>query len=284
MRHTVKGSLSRLDFDSMTDLVASVEKVRDIPHMQSIGRSLDYFGHDVRSVDDVFELARVGWEEHLDDAMTVAESTLATVQRDYDVPSWQSYYDVSGSDVDVSRFLSGEPENMIAYTMVEAPRTGRVVSLAVNLSVSGRVAASKLIRRGKAIVSLVYALESMGLRTELYTCNPSGSRNRSRHTFDTVRLKDASDVLDPALIMFALAHPSYFRALMLPAMFEHPEPWRTALGVGSSFGTVEPMPTNTGLPEGAIVLDTKVSLYDTDRVDNPEAFVSRHLKDLGLIS
>lgn len=286
MRNVVSGAQSRLEFDSVADLVATVKKHRDIRHLRTIGMYPSYFGDDVRSVDDVLELARVGWESHLDETLKVAESTLEKVERDYDVPSWQSYYDVAGSDVDVARYLSGEPENMIAYTMVETPRTGRVVSLAVNVSVSGGVSADKVIRRGKAIVSLVYALERIGLRVELYVVATSNSVTKAKRTgCDWVRVKQAQDVLDPAMIMFALAHPSFLRALMLSAMYEHPEPWRNAFDVeGGSFGSPMSMPEMTGLPDGTVVLDTKVSIYDRDRIDSPEAFVTRHLKDLGLIS
>lgn len=281
MRLILKRNQSRLEFDSVADLLATVVTHRDVRHLRSIEDYPDYFG-DVRSVDHLFDLARVGWEAQLGDTLTVAERTLATVERAYDVPMWQSYYDVNGADVDVARYLSGEPENMISYHMAEIPRSGRVVSLAVNVGASSDISADDVVKRGKSVVALVYALENMGLRTELYADSQSKSLEGGPETGRVVvKVKDAADALDPAMVMFALAHPSFLRGMMLGAMHEHPERFQKSLNVGGGYGRPTKGMPNDVFPDGCIVLQTV--MRSGDNVTDAEEFVVKHLKELGLI-
>ncbi|MFD1044176.1 hypothetical protein ACFQ1S_00485 [Kibdelosporangium lantanae] len=215
--------------------------------------------------------------------MAVAENTLTTVERTHDTPIWQPRFEVDGSDVDVARYLSGEPENMISYSLVTTPTTGRVISLAVNLGATGGVSVGDMVKRGKSVVALVYALERMGLSTELFADSQSGSRDlRPETTREMVKVKGASDALDPAMIMFALAHPSFYRGLLFASMHAHPARFHEPLDIGRSYGNVLRDLPNDVFPDGCIVLNTAMRPSDLN-VSDAEAFVVKHLKELGLI-
>src|SRR5690606_40002886 len=70
-------------------------------------------GEGVRTLDDAKRLAHEGLPIDGVKALEVASEKVSQIYREYDVPSFSSCYDVTGSDVDVARYLSGEPENMI---------------------------------------------------------------------------------------------------------------------------------------------------------------------------
>lgn len=283
MRVTARDSSHELmEFDSIADLRSEVEgKHSDAEVLRHIGEGEDYMG-DVKSWDHLTQLARDGWEDDVEELVKVSEETLETIDREFQLPSWQSYYDVTGSDVDVARYLSGEPENMIAYTMVETPRVGRVITLAVNVGASGIVDSKVITARGKYIVSLVYALESMGLRTELYA--DLQAKGWGRGTCRTlVKVKAADDVLDPAMIMFAYAHPAFMRAYMLASMHGFSEGIQVKVGVGSGYGVpTKGFDDQDILPEGTVTVASNMT--GAWNKQDAQDFVVKHLRELGIIS
>ncbi|TCO56894.1 hypothetical protein EV192_106369 [Actinocrispum wychmicini] len=153
----------------------------------------------------------------------------------------------------------------------------------MNIGATYDVSTEDMIKRGKSVVSLVYALERIGLRTELYTDAQAKSMGSGRETArEMVKIKDAADALDPAMVMFAYAHPAFLRGMLLTAMHEHPARIQDSLKVGSAYGIPLKSLANDVFPEGCIILSTVMRSGDHS-VSNVEAFVVKHLKDLGLI-
>lgn len=225
---------------------------------------------------EVKNLAINGWDAESDTALSIAESTIETVSQDHDLPAFSPVWDVAGSEVDVARYLSGEPENMIDYAPVKTPRHGRVIVLCASVSFSGSVSTRTIKRRGHTVAALAFALSRMGFAIELWAdLSAQGSRitNHMR-----VLVKGANDELDPARIMFAFSHPAMLRGLCMPAMHSFPEDIRKALGVGYSYGS--PADPKQDLPEGTIYLPSVCSDRD---VPEAEAELVRHLRDLGII-
>ncbi|TCO56780.1 hypothetical protein EV192_106255 [Actinocrispum wychmicini] len=160
---------------------------------------------------------------------------------------------------------------------------GRVISLAVNIGASYDISAMDMIERGKSIVALVYALERIGIRTEVFTDSQSkGSKGTSETIRQVVKVKDAADALDPAMIMFTLAHPAFYRGLVMASKHEHPRRFHKPLKIGNTYGYPIDRLSNEVFPNECIILKT-VMRSDDRNVSDVEAFVVSHLKDLGLI-
>lgn len=284
----VKGKHEVMRFNSVTEIRDAVEsQFKDAPVFRHMGDPYDdYFGG-IKSFQQLMDLATVGWEKGVHEMISVAESTLETVQKEFDVQTWNSIYDVTGADVDVDRYLSGQPENMISFVMMDTPQVGRVVTLVVNISASCAVDSETITCRGKNIVALVHALEALGIRTELYVDAPSeaifggigGNRGITANTI--VKIKEPEDMLDPAMVMFAFAHPGFLRALILPTMHGFSDRVQTAMGVGSSYGQPSKRKETDEYPEGTIRLDTELPGVWT--ADKAKEFVVKHLKELGII-
>jgi hypothetical protein len=296
VRLELDGKLANMRFDSMKDFADLAWKYEDNSPMSRLpskegardGRGYGYDGDEeffhAKSREQIKGFMADGWDEHLEEVFAVSEETLKTVASEYDLPSFHSYYDVTGADVDVARYLSGEPECMIAHHMVDTPHAGRVVTITANIAVNAMTETRKMIARGKAVVALVHAIESLGLRTELYVelqvrAFMGGDNGYRMHQI--TKLKDASDSLDPAMIMWAYAHPAFFRGLGLASMNELPARWKEDLdvyGTSGSYGQASSEWAGTDMyPEGTIMVPTSL-----DR-DNPHDFVVEHLKGLGII-
>lgn len=221
-------------------------------------------------------LAIDGWAGEAAKAEEVALAAVESIEAEYDMPAFRSYYDVTGSDVDVARFLSGEPECMIGYEMVQTPRAGRVITLCASVSVSGSIKADTITRRGYGIAALAFALERIGFATELWADLSAQGGKDSAHV--RVLVKGPSDELDAARVMFAYAHPAMLRVLALGAMHTLPKAAHNSLGVGFSYGS--PMDPKRDLPDGTIYLPSISSAYD---VPDADVALRQHMKDLGII-
>ena len=285
MKLSVEGKHAVMRFDSVDQLRHAVAgEFKHAPIFRHFGEYDDYFG-EVSNFSELMELSRNGWEKDVKEMIAVAEDTIETVEKEFDVQAWNSIYDVTGSDVDVDRYLSGEPENMISFVMMDTPRVGRVVTLVVNISASCAVDAETITARGKNVVALVHALETLGIRTELYVDAPAkalGWGGDSKITANTiVKIKDAQDTLDAAMVMFAFAHPAFLRALILPSMHGFPREYQEAMGVGSSYGQPSSRDNSDEYPDGTIRLDTEMPGRWTPQ--QAKTFVVDHLKQLGII-
>lgn len=280
-----KKNVALIEFDSVSEIAERVAtKHRGAPTLSTIERDPEWYGG-VDSFDKARDMARVGWDDKTDDWMKIAEDTLESIERSFEVPSWSSHYDVTGSDVDVSRYLNGEPENMIQFNLIQATKVGRVVSLSINIAASAMVDAETIEARGKSVMALVFALERIGIRTEIFAdlqVEGYGWRGNTKYGRIITKVKDASEILDPAVVAFALAHAAFFRAFGIPAMHDFPEDYRDNLSVGGSYG----MPTNelnneNVMPEGTIQVES--AMRGGWKKEKAETFVIKHLKDLGMI-
>lgn len=231
----------------------------------------------VESLSELKTLAIDGWAEEAAHAMSIAESAIETVAQDVSMPSFTADWAVAGSEVDVARYLSGEPECMIEYEPVATPRYGRVIVLCSSISVSGSVSTETIKRRGHAVAALAFALANMGFSTELWVDMTSKARNGDLDS-TRVLVKGANDEIDAARIMFAFAHPGMMRALAMPAMHEWPEDKQKAHGVGNNYGKVtDPI---KDLPEGTIYLPSVCSDRDVPDADKE---LARYLSELGIV-
>jgi hypothetical protein len=179
--------------------------------------------------DGTVKLANEGWPEGLAKMGKAAELLALPVgDRNYEP---QPLAALSGDEVDVGLYLSSEPECMTDWTMVEAPSFGKVVKIIVNLSASAGCGAETLFRRGAAAVLLVDALESVGIRCEVWALPKSVSKDgdsvekgsRKSAMVAHVLVKAADDPVELDRLAFMLAHPAVLRRLGFRLMEQQPE-------------------------------------------------------------
>lgn len=260
-------------YDSTEAIAASaVPRISDRTYRHSDGGTWEGFN----SIAELKSLARDGWGTEADEALAIAESVVETVQQDHHMPAFRPLWDVSGCEVDVARYLSGEPENMIDYEMVKTSRSGRVIVLCASVSISGAVQPETIKRRGHGIAALAFALSRMGLAVELWA--DQAVKSGSSIASNRVLVKGANDELDPARIMFAYAHPAMLRGLMMANMHNWPAAQRKMHRVGTGYGY--PTDPVRDLPEGTIYLPSVLSSVD---VPNAKDMLMHHLTELGLL-
>ena len=234
----------------------------------------------VGSFDEALNLAKHGWSEQLPAAMAIAESAIEMASKEHMTDTFNPVWDVSGAEVDVARYLSGEPECMIDFPLSKTSKQGRVITLVASLSTSAAVEADTMIRRGQVIVALALALSRLGHSVEIWA-----DCSTSRHSVtacERVLIKGVNDEIDAAQLMFALAHPAMLRCLAFGAKDGFPDEWGKELGY-SGYGRPAPR-TKADIaqyPEGTIFLPELRSYSD---VPNADQFLRKYLGELGLLA
>jgi hypothetical protein len=126
--------------------------------------------------------------------------------------TFQTTFDVTGSEVDLGRFLSGEPECMVESLPIRIARRGRAVRIVLPVNYSATVEPDQVRRRGAAVMALcdVLARAQHPLEVWAAVCNtaPGGARYAC-----VVKVQDADQPLDAGRLLFALAHPAMLRQL-----------------------------------------------------------------------
>lgn len=276
MRMDVKGSHVSMYFESYHDLIDSTWSQPGLKDFRVWLETTEFRGG-LSGPDEVLKVAREGLPSEGIKAMRIADEAVKDIDLEYGLPTFSAYYDVTGSDVDVARFLSGEPENMIAYTLVDTPKVGRVITLVVSLAVPHRVSAGQINRRGTDIMALVFALERIGFQVEVIgNVQIAGERSPKTGSI-TIPLKRAGESLDAGRLMFAFTHAAFARGVLCSAMHLLPGAFRKSLGIGRYYGLATRKPSKDGFPDGAIFIEPIHSGWTV------ETFVTDNLKALGLI-
>lgn len=267
-------------FDSLaefTDYSRSLEDHRTSRMKADKGKG-PYFGA-ATSMAELHEMADKGMAREGITALALADEKVKAVTREMEDQQFRTIWDVSGADVDVARFLAGEPECMMDYVAAPDSAAQPVVTLVVNVAVHCGITDEAFITHGSALVALAEAIDAVGLQSEIwadFTIVNSGNTRSGRFA---IRLKSGHGPLDAGALMFTLTHPAMFRGMVLNAMHAWPEQWRNDMGVGTFYG----YPTRKELhmadyPEGTIYIPAIQS--------NREAgtFVDEALHKLGLLA
>ena len=268
----------RVEYGSVLEALKVAKKhalAGTIAHHKKGGRIPDEDFVGAVHFDQVEHLAVNGWDEQSDVALQAASEAIDTVEKMVDMPSFKGTWGVSGCEVDVARYLEGEPENMIDYEMIQAPRNGRVITLCASGSVSWAVSRDTINRRGYIITALALALSRIGFATELWL-DLSASGAGEAHM--RVLVKGPNDELDPARVMYAYAHPSMFRSIGFGIMHDLPEEWQEKIGVGSYYGY--PLNPAHDLPEGTLYLPC---LKTSGDVPDADQALLGYMRELGIV-
>lgn len=161
------------------------------------------------SLDEALRLAKSGWPEGLRKVRKVKDDLDRSIG---ELVGIEASYQVAGDEVDVGVTLSGEPENMIEYALVNVDKP--VVRFVVGLAASASVKPEEYYNRGAAVCAVIDHLESEGIRCEVVLKIDVISGYAITNNFhEVVELKRASEPLDIDKLAFALAHPSTLRRL-----------------------------------------------------------------------
>lgn len=263
-------------FDSLEDQVEAIRARPDIVKYRS-GQMRDepeFYG--AANMEQVFKLVETGLPDLGIKALGIANERVATLEREIDMPAFASFYNVSGADVDVARYLSGEPENMIDYNMVMTPRAGRIICLVISVDAMGWISTDTIEARGIQAMALVFAIEKIGFQVEMWADIRSkrpGSSLRVR-----TMVKAAGAPLDVERAMYAFTSPTMLRGLGFAACHLIPPKYHAMYGVGAGYGSVDQNPHTRGYPDGALMIKPPAVNGDKGRT-----IVEDSLRELGII-
>lgn len=160
-----------------------------------------------------------------------------------------SVFDVAGSEVDMGRFMSGQPECMREYAPRRVMRTGRVIKIAVPICYPSTIHADTVKARGSAVMALVNAFAMHQHPVEIHAVlaihgNGDQRRNYNGEKLDgktprlaySIRVQEADQTLHMGRVMYALAHPTMLRQIGFAAEHGENEDIRSCFGIGASYG------------------------------------------------
>jgi hypothetical protein len=233
------------------------------------------------SLSEALKMARgEGWQAAVPDAERYAERVSSEVMLETHQQGFTSSFDTSGAEVDIARFLSGEPECMMQSLPLRIAKQGRAVRIVVPSSYSGSTPVDQVRKRGAAICALAQILARAQHPLEIWSafCN---NGTRYRHSF-VVRVQRANEPLDEGRVMYALAHETANRRLCF-SVKEQSE-WYQDLGTGS-YGRAPRTVYLDDLPDDQantiIVEDFDVRPYWDER--HAVAWIIGQLDTLGLL-
>ncbi|MGH3953503.1 MAG: DUF7192 family protein [Mycobacterium sp.] len=216
----------------------------------------------ISSMKETLALADTGMVREGIEALALSE-----VERDREIVSqqFQTAYSVSGCDVDVARYLSGEPENMIDYTMADVSRTERIATLVVGVGVAGGTRVEVIRNHGRKLVALAEAIDAAAMQSEIWVEFTTGSPGKLSARI-AVRIKAPGEPFDPGAAMFALTHPAFYRGMLFNACHALPDKFVSGLSIGGSYGKcVYRYVHSEDYPDGAIYIPPIDYQADTAR-------------------
>jgi hypothetical protein len=211
-----------LTLKSMAALVAYCQQ----PPQTGAGKSSDrpgdesFFG--TPNLSAALTLASSGWKDGAEKAAKALAARRPAAGAKTATRRSVTRYDVSGDDCDVSRFCSGDPENMTENRRVMIRgKTVRRVNVALNFS-SG-VSGQSIMDYAVAVCAAVNRIEAGGNRVELWVKKQIGNEESGPAVFAMeIRVKEAGARLHPAALAFACGHPSFYRRLLFALVERFP--------------------------------------------------------------
>lgn len=177
------------------------------------GRGVDDFT-EVKNFKGAVDLVKNGWpdgEKRLSGSIAEALELPAMKEIYEEIRG----YDICGYDLDVPRYLTGDPEYFVADN-TELTATKKTLSVVLNAGYYGAWSSHQIFNRGAALCAIVDALERNGRDVELiagayFNCGHNAMRIRNV-------VKKSGEQFDLSRTAFALAHPAMFRQVSFAEM------------------------------------------------------------------
>jgi hypothetical protein len=121
--------------------------------------------------------------------------------------------DVTGSMVDVGKYLQGDPECMLDFT---SGRSDKLVSILYCPKIHVGVSTNAIFTLGVYLLQMIDLLESDGYRTEItvHIRTKGGKTGSTYLREDSIILKRYQDTVDEDYLTFCLCHPAFYRQCM----------------------------------------------------------------------
>lgn len=166
----------------------------------------------------------------------------------------------AGSTVDVARFLSGEPENMIET--MRARRPSAVIRLAIERCVHSGTPPNTMRITGASVLTAVEGLRTSGVPAEIWsTFTTSGKITLSIQ----ILIQQAGRPIDIDRLAYWVVNPSALRRVAFSIMEKQPEDICKAIGIKKNGGYGMPTPVNPqGFDEVAPAREDQVTAWISD--------------------
>jgi hypothetical protein len=159
-----------------------------------------------------------GYQDAVPEAQALATSLYDTISALVNLDTFGSMHDVTGSEVDISRYMSGEPECMLEAIPIKVAGHGRAIRIVVSFSYRCGINEATVRRRGAAVMALVYVLQQLQHPMEVlasmavkgFSWGGGGSSERMSYVVEVQR---ADEPVDIGRVMYALAHPTMLRRM-----------------------------------------------------------------------
>jgi len=192
-------------------------------------------------------LARLGWPEGTAKARVLTEAALdrlaSVILRD----DWQHCPEGGRGELDVERYLAGDPECIIAPTVIEETTVNRAVHIVASGAASAGVDAEAIIARGAAVAALTELLTLAGYHVKVTLSTAvkgSGWGGGDSSDFESrCTIKEYTESLDLARLVFAVAHPSTLRRHHFSLHEQQTPGIRRATGCPDGYGVPTDCPT-----------------------------------------
>lgn len=194
---------------------------------------------------EAFRMAKDdGYQSAVTEAEAIAKDVDDTVAAELFATSFVSTYQCAGAEVDMGRYLSGEPECMLESEPIRISRQGRAVRLAVNVSFVNSVGESVVRQRGAAVLALVDILSRAQHPLEIWACFVPASSDEHHRFVYSVCIQQANEPLDMGRVMYFLAHPTTFRRVGFSVMDTESPEIKRVYNVPGGYGTFRGGPEN----------------------------------------
>ena len=220
--------IHRQTFGSLVEWLAFLETPTTMPLHERVCHNVgDSKWYGTGSYDAAIRLAEDGWEEGLTRLHKLSVELSDELIGLLHIPEVQ--FDVTGDELDVGKFVHGEPEDFMTLVPAEIEQEPKLLRVGVNFGASCGVDAEAMTRKGAAATGLIDILEQHGKRVELDAITIASSSRQAVHTI--IRIKDFNGPVQLANLIFALAHPSAHRRLAFCSWEHLDEDVREAIGI-----------------------------------------------------
>lgn len=177
-------------------------------------RHSETFGGDYFYGTNDYEIALDFAENGQFDEIKAMKDAIDSVRVQAKAITFSPIYEVSGESVDVGRFLTGEPECMQEWEMVES-KGNKVVDLYFHFGGTASVTVEEKRNYGACILSIVDFLESSNCRVNLFLyCSNTFSGHGRKVITDVIKMKKANEALNIPILSFAMTNAAMFRRLL----------------------------------------------------------------------
>lgn len=133
---------------------------------------------------------------------------------------FEAVFSESGDEPDVDRFLSGEHECMIQYSMQECGSPGQIYRIEINPSASHGFTPDELIMRGLVVLGLYSKIIESGGNCEIHLHAEMDSGSGAIMTINAPIVSSDTPISGERLA-FVLCNPDFFRRFILRIMEAH---------------------------------------------------------------